>query len=257
MKVLKNLMLVAVVVGTMMVIDARSFAGPLPSFPGVWNPGDYVMGQSTLQGTGTPAQDIEIDWVVMFLGPAPPNLFGIPEGAPVWAYYYQIEVSTTTVVSRFVVTTPGPPFVFATSVFGDLDEGLPRGDPLTGMDIPAHNLGDLETEDATGGIRAATGAPELFPTSVKWNFLSPPYGAGAIPAGWESEILIAYALFPPTYGNASAHDEIPPSPWSTLGGPRGEPVPIPSPEPTIAFMFLAGLLVGGMKLKHRRFVRRQ
>jgi hypothetical protein len=249
MKALRNLMLVAVVVGTMTVMGARSFAGPLPSFPGVWNPGDYVMGQSTLQGTGTPAQDIEIDWVVMFLGPAPSNPFGIPVGAPVWAYYYQIEASTTTVVARFVVTTPGPPFVFATSVSGDLDAGLPGGDPLTGMDIPAHNLGALETEGATGGIQAVT-LTELYPTSARWNFLTP--GAGPIPAGWESEILVAYALVPPTYGNASATDDIPPSPWSTLAGPRGEPVPIPSPEPTIAFMFLAGLLVGGMKLKHRR-----
>ena len=255
MKVLRNLMLVAVVVGTMMVMGARSFAGPLPpSFPEVWNPGDYVMGQSTLQGTGTPAQDIEIDWVVMFLGPAPSNPFGIPVGAPVWAYYYQIEASTTTFVSRFVVTTPGPPFVFATSVFGDLDTGLVNGDPLTGMNIPAHNLGvPTETEDATGGIQAVT-LTELYTTLVAWNFTTIPNvpNTGPIPAGWESEILIAYALFPPTYGNASAQDGSPPSTWETLKEPRGEPVPIPSPEPTIAFMFLAGLLVGGMKLKHRR-----
>jgi hypothetical protein len=138
-------------------------------------------------------------------------------------------------------------------VFGDLDDGLLVGDPLTGRDIPAHDLGALETEDATGGIRAVT-LTELYPTSVRWNFLTTgdDTGAGPIPAGWESEILVAYALVPPTYGNASATDDIPPSPWSTLAGPRGEPVPIPSPEPTIAFMFLAGLLVGGMKLKHRR-----
>jgi len=250
MKVLRNLMLVAVVVGTMAMMSAWSFAGPLPGFPGVWNPGDYVMGQSTLQGTGTSEQDIEIDWVVMFLGPAPSNPFGIPEDAPVWAYYYQIEASTSTVVGRFVVTTPGPPFVFATSVFGDLDLGLDDGDPLTGMDIPAHNLGiPPETEDATEGIRAVT-LTELYPTSVRWSFLTTGYGP--IPAGWESEILVAYALVPPTYGNATAVDDIPPSPWHSIASPRGEPVPIPSPEPTIAIMFLAGLLVGGMKLRHRK-----
>lgn len=242
MRAIKSLLVMTSVVGLMLMMGARSFAGPLPSFPSVWNPGDYVAGQSTLGGTtNVPAEDLEIDWIVMFLGPAPTNPFGIPVGAPVWGYYYQVENSSPTVVGRFVVTTPGPPFVFATSVFGDLDLGLAGGDPLTGGNIPAHSIAG-ETEDATGGIRAAT-LTELFPTSARWSFLSPPTGPGPIPSGWESEILLAYALVPPTYGNASAIDDIPPSPWSSLN-PRGEPVPIPSPEPSTLVLLGIGALAG-------------
>lgn len=244
MRLIKSLLVMTAVVGLVAIMGARSFAGPLPSFPSVWNVGDYVAGQSTLGGTtANPAEDIEIDWVVMFLGPAPANPFGIPVGAPVWGYYYQVENSSPTVVGRFVVTTPGPPFVFATSVFGDLDTGLVGGDPLTTLNIPAHSIAG-ETELATGGIRVAT-TTELFPSSVRWNFLTPPSGPGPIPINWESEILLAYALVPPTYGNASAIDDIPPSPWSSLAA-RGEPVPIPSPEPSAMVLLGMGMLAGIM-----------
>lgn len=238
-------------------MGARSFAGPLPSFPSVWNVGDYVMGQSTLgstvSGYGGATYDIEIDWIVMFLGPAPSNNpFNIPAGAPVWGYYFQIENSSTTTVGALTITTPGPPFVAATSISADLDiGGIP--DPLVSIiNIPSHDLGALETEAATsGGPWPITGNPSVGPTTTSWSFLPPPYGPGKMPVGYESEILVAYALVPPTYGNAGALDEIPPSPWSSFGL-GGEKVPIPSPEPASTAMLIAGLLMGTLVFKRRK-----
>jgi hypothetical protein len=255
MKALRNLMLVAVVVGTMTVMGARSFAGPLPSFPEVWNPGDFVMGQSTLASTDPDylgsIYDLEIDWVVMFLGPAPAgNPFGIPAGTPVWGYYYQIENSSTTVVGSFTITTPGPPFVAATSVGADLDAGTAT-DPLNPIfTIPAHNVAG-ETEAATVGTAfPITGVPALSLTSVTYSFQPPPFGPGKMPTGWESEILIAYALVPPTYGRAGALDDTPPSPWASR--PYGEPVPVPSPEPAVTMLLGIGTLLGAVMLRRRK-----
>jgi len=252
MRTIKSLLVMTVVVGLMAMMGARSLAGPLPSFPSTWSIGDYVMGQSTLGSTvlgySGPTYDIEIDWIVMFLGPAPENNpFGIPAGAPVWGYYYQIENSSTTNIGSFTITTPGPPFVAATSIYADLDLG--SVDPLTGFNIPPHNIGD--TEDATsGGPWQITGIPSVGSTSTSWSFLPPPFGPGKMPSGYESEILVAYALVPPTYGNAGALDDIPPSPWSSFGY-LGEKVPIPSPEPTSAAMIIVGLLMGSL-VKRRK-----
>jgi len=255
MKALRNLMLVAVVVGTMAMMSAWSFAGPLPGFPGVWNPGDYVMGQSTLGSTVSgytdPIYDLEIDWIVMFLGPAPAgNPFGIPVGTPVWGYYYQIENSSTTSVGAFTITTPGPPFVAATSVFADLDLGG-ASDPLSGLTIPGHTVAG-ETEAATlVPTWPITGLPSVGSTSTSYSFLPPPFGPGKLPSGYESEILIAYAIVPPTYGNAGALDDIPPSPWSSISL-TGEPVPVPSPEPTATMLLGIGALLGAVVLRRRK-----
>lgn len=252
MRATKSLLVMALVVGLVTTMGIKSFAGPLPphllpDFPNVWTPGQAVMGQSTLStftgNSNIPTQNLQIDWIVMFLGT--PLVPWAPEGTPIWAYIYQIENPTPpsplppshpkpfTVSSFSVSTVEGPPFLFATTISGDLDDDE-NVEPFSNLSIPAHNLVE-ETELATSGTNWLTqGTPVPLLTGVTWSFGT---GDTELPSGYESEILIAYAAFPPKYGNSSANDDVPPSPWSG-------PVPVPSPEPSTIALIAMGLLIG-------------
>jgi len=146
MKALRNLMLVAVVVGTMTMMSARSFAGPLlPDFPSVWTVGQAVAGQTSLpvtsEGGGPP---LIIDWIVAYLG------------GNVWGYYYQIENTTGTTVFGFTISTVGgPPFFAAGVISDDLDSTFT--DPIYGTTILGHDASNYGNLGADTSIRTSTG----------------------------------------------------------------------------------------------------
>jgi len=241
MKALRNLMLVAVVVGTMTMMSARSFAGPLlPDFPSVWTVGQAVAGQTSLpvtsEGGGPP---LIIDWIVAYLG------------GNVWGYYYQIENTTGTTVFGFTISTVGGPPFFAAGVISDLDLDSTFTDPIYGTTILGHdasNYGNLgadppyepppETEGAVSGIQNPILPPDLSATGVSWVFASPKLGTG-----YESSILVAYANVPPMYGTAVAVNS--PVTWGGGG------IPVPSPEPSAVVLMTIGALVGGLLTRRR------
>ena len=243
MKALRNLMLVAVVVGTMTMMGARSFAGPLlPDFPSVWNVGDAVAGQTTLpvEFDGNPSIDpnpLVVDWIVVYLG------------GNIWGYYYQIENATGTTVSSFTISTAGGPPFFAAGIL-DTDLDADFTDSLALITIKGHdesNYGNLgssppysppsETENATSGLQDPI-TLDLSLEGVTWFFAAP-----KLMNGYESTILVAYANMPPMYGTASANDS-----GITWGGGG---IPVPSPEPSAVVLMTIGALVGGLLTRRR------
>lgn len=248
MKALRNLMLVAVVVGTMTVMSARSFAGPLlRDFPSVWTVGQAVAGQTTLPVYGD-ANDLVVDWIVVY------------QGGNVWGYYYQLENATGNTVSSFTISTlGGPPFIAAGILqeFNlDSDFVVPNfEDPDTPIVVKGHdalnynNLGSppspAETENEPLGWSGIQDpiinpplSPYLTPNGVTWLFSAP-----KLENGYQSSILYAYANMPPMYGFASANDYN--ATW------RGGGIPVPSPEPSAVALVAIGALMGRL-LTHRR-----
>jgi hypothetical protein len=69
----------------------------------------------------------------------------------------------------------------------------------------------------------------------EWAFYSPTINAGT------SQTVSFESDFGPTPGNASASDNVPPSPWNS--SPDGSPVPVPSPDSTNTMALLAGSLL--------------
>jgi len=236
MKALRNLMLVAVVVGTMAMMSARSFAGPLlPDFPSDWwltNP--WKAGQSKLVNPLNPTEDyIHIDWIVFW---DEAGIWGYPGS---FVYLYQIENTRgSSGVRGFTVWYGDGVTEEIGTKEGDLDADNPPSwlghywDP---------NFPNLATETEPGGIPLGdlTNYNASFVVGgVSWtNNLD-----GGITLTNESLVLYLIDPRPPTYGTATAHDAA--SWWGqvTLGAiTYGDPVPVPSPEPAAIFLMLSAI----------------
>jgi hypothetical protein len=229
----------------------------------VWVDGQAVAGEGNLVSTsaaGDPTH-VQVDWIVQF-----------DAGTGFWSYYYQVEAITPghDVTSFSITFLQSNPFFGIGTLPGDLDNLAGNLDPITGEIVPGHtgttaggtfaNLsppGLFDTPPSgvivqESGVPNAVVTPSLFsigttsPTATaRWSFVTP---GSPLPNGGESAILVVRSLFPPTYGNASAINGDPQSPWSTNSAINGgeRQVPIPSPEPTsLALLGLLGLPFAG------------
>jgi len=243
MKALRNLMLVAVVVGTMTVMSARSFAGPLlPPLSAV----APVAGETDIIGYEGGLVG-RVDWFVLPPGnytgtvfePLVRNIFSIdpndPAISPLYIYAYQIEPAIDD-IEDWTVNVKGPYLGSGTS-FLDLD--------TVGHDETTFpNLGDTppnpppdENELAGATLQPMAFGPINKPDNVTYDF------DGLLDLGEESEVLWLLSEMPPTYGIGALSDGLP-SPGVGL-------VPVPSPEPATLALMLMGI-IGANIVRRRR-----
>jgi hypothetical protein len=243
MKALRNLMLVAVVVGTMTVMGARSFAGPLlPPLSAV----APVAGETDIIGVGGVLVG-RVDWLVLPPGdytgtvfaPLVEDIFGPfdpgdPIVSPLYIYAYQIEPAIND-IENWTVNVKGPYLGSGTS-FLDLD--------VVGHDETIFpNLGDThpnpppkENELPSASLQFMNFGPIEKPDNVTYDF------DGLLDIGEESEVLWLLSAMPPTYGIGALSDGLP-APGIGL-------VPVPSPEPTTLALLLMGIV--GVNVVRRR-----
>jgi len=245
MKALKNLMLVAVVVGTMTVMGTRSFAGPLlPNFPSDWSVTPWVAGQSKLVSPFNPTGDyINVDWIVFWDAS---GVWGYPGS---FVYLYQIEnTQGSSNVRAFTVYYDANSQEFGIAE-GNLDEDatpLWKGHYWDGsknfsnLDTetepsggPIGTLDDYDAGKVPGGISFLS---EMVPDPTKKPTVK------GIPKGNQSLVYYIIDPRPPTYGTATAHDA---ANWwgqvTFMGVTFGDPVPVPSPEPATVFLMLGAI----------------
>jgi hypothetical protein len=239
MKALRNLMLVAVVMG---LVTAKLFAGPIPSpLPDPkFVPGNVVKGQSTLLGRDGSA--IQVDWIVAWI----PDL-------ELYGYAYQLENFSTTDVSSFTIIPLGPIVpgsVFISPAGSDWDPSAAGGWPP--LDWPAdaatHNIAG-EVEPAGGLGNSPTSGGVGIDGSITWTW---PVGAQLLP-GTETVIIGFLSPMAPTYGIGNAFDGVPTGGWGPDFNLLSDPLPVPSPEPTTILLLATGLgVVGIYRRKSRR-----
>jgi hypothetical protein len=236
MKALRNLMLVAVVVGTMTVMGARSFAGPLlPNFPSDWSVTPWVAGQSKLVSPFNPTGDyINVDWIVFWDAS---GVWGYPGS---FVYLYQIEnTQGSSGVRAFTVRYGGAQSSDEIGIKdGDLDtDNLPSWKGHNSSNFP-NLLGETEPGGAPLGTATLNYNASVVVGGVSWtNNLS-----GGITRTNESLVFYIIDPRPPTYGTATAHDTA--NWWGkvTFGATTyGDPVPVPSPEPATVFLMLGAI----------------
>ena len=246
-------MLVAVVVGTMTVMSARSFAGVLPSFPSVWAPGQAVGGESHLANNTTLGDFISVDWWV---------IEGTPFGTPgLFYYFYQLENPSTEEIEQFTVVFGPHPLTTAGQIdwvtaFGDTFDAATT--PL----VPAHSISG-ETYEPDTYVDASVPTPggvTVSPTGITFTGI-----AGLGPGTQNNYVFVITDPRPPMYGSGEALDgAIGPwgSGWKYIDpdgpGPQpgvwqfGDPIPVPSPEPTLALLLVTGLAGIGFLRRKRK-----
>ena len=232
MKVLRNLMLVAVVTG---LVTAKLFAGPIPS--PLLDPklvsDQVVKGQSTLLGADGSA--VQVDWMVVWFG-----------GPKVYGYYYQLENFSQDDVSSFTIRLKGPVITGTVGVFSPGTDWDPTaaGDwpPPGAPTAAATHVIDGEVEP-TGGIGNNPVGGSLHPLGIAVTWTWDPNAQ--LGYNTETVILAFISPAPPVYGIAHAFDG-----GITGWGPDfnhlSDPLPVPSPEPTTILLLVTGLGVVGI-----------
>jgi hypothetical protein len=233
MRTLSRLWMAAV--ATMLMAGAV-FAGPIPSSPG---PPFPSFGESDLASFTTLGNVVRVDWIVLDDATA----FGFPG---LFAYLYQVENVSGVDIDTFTVTFPAGVVPAAeVPAFGVL-----AGDDLdvaTGFH-PAHNIVGELSEPPLGNAPSSTNVNVVggFVANITWTWTSP----NLLLAGTQSPTLFFITSFPPVYGVGGASNSQPPSPWGSLA-PGGQPVPVPSPEPTTALLLIGALMVGASVCRRR------
>jgi len=240
MRTLSRLWMAAV--ATMLMAGAV-FAGPIPSSPG---PPFPSFGESDLASFTTLGNVVRVDWIVMDA-----TAFGFPG---LFAYLYQVENVSGVDIDTFTVTFPAG-VVPAVEV---ANFGVLSGDDLdaeTGFH-PAHSspniVGEL-SELPLGNAPSSTNINVVggFVANITWTWTSEESGgSGLLIAGTESPTLFFITSLPPVYGVGGASNSQPPSPWGSLA-PGGQPIPVPSPEPTTALLLIGALMVGASVCRRR------
>jgi hypothetical protein len=229
MKALRNLMLVAVVVGTMTLMGARSFAGPLlPPLSAV----APVAGETDIIGLNGGLVG-RVDWLVLPPGnytgtvfaPLVEGIFGVAI-SPLYIYAYQIEPAIND-IENWTVNVKGPYLGSGTS-FLDLD--VVGHSSVTFPNLAAEN------ELVGAPLQFMSFGPINKPDNVTYDF------DGLLDIGEESEVLWLLSAMPPTYGIGALSNGLP-SPGIGL-------VPVPSPEPTTLVLLLMGIV--GVNVVRRR-----
>lgn len=233
MRTLSRLWMAAV--ATMLMAGAV-FAGPIPSSPG---PPFPSFGESDLASFTTPGNVVRVDWIVMDA-----STFGFPG---LFAYLYQVENVSGIYIDTFTVTFPAG-VVPAVEVVAF---GVLAGDDLDVATVfhPAHNIaGELSEPTTLGNAPSSTSVNVVggFVTDITWTWTSP----NLLAPNTESPTLYFITSFPPVYGVGAASNATPPSPWNSLA-PGGQPVPVPSPEPTTALLLIGALMVGASVCRRR------
>jgi hypothetical protein len=229
MKALRNLMLVAVVVGTMTLMGARSFAGPLlPPLSAV----APVAGETDIIGLNGGLVG-RVDWLVLPPGdytgtvfaPLVADIFGVTI-SPLYIYAYQIEPAIND-IENWTVNVKGPYLGSGTS-FLDLD--------VVGHSSAIFPNLAAENELVGAPLQFMSFGPINKPDNVTYDF------DGLLDIGEESEVLWLLSAMPPTYGIGALSNGLP-SPGIGL-------VPVPSPEPTTLVLLLMGIV--GVNVVRRR-----
>jgi len=236
MKALRNLMLVAVVVGTMTVMGARSFAGPLlPPLSAVVP----VAGETDILGYNNTLVG-RVDWFVLPPGDYTGTVFatlvedifgpfdpGDPIVSPLYIYAYQIEPAIKD-IENWTVNVRGPYLGSGTSSL-DLDDVGHNAATFPNL------AGEHELDGAT--LQYMSYGPVEKPDNVTYDF------DGELDVGEESEVLWLISEMPPTYGIGALSNGLP-APGTGL-------VPVPSPEPATLVLLLMGV-VGANIVRRRR-----
>ena len=230
MKALRNLMLVAVVVGTMTVMGARSFAGPLlPPLSAVVP----VAGETDILGYNNTLVG-RVDWFVLPPGDYTDTVFAsLVENifgafvSPLYIYAYQIEPAIND-IENWTVNVRGPYLGSGTSLL-DLD--------VVGHDAATFPNLDGEHELVDAELQSMSFGPVEKPDNVTYDF------DGQLDVGEESEVLWLISEMPPTYGIGALSNGLP-APGIGL-------VPVPSPEPATLVLLLMGV-VGANIVRRRR-----
>jgi hypothetical protein len=240
MRTLSRLWMAAV--ATMLMAGAV-FAGPIPSSPG---PPFPSFGESDLASFITPGNVVRVDWIVMDA-----STFGFPG---LFAYLYQVENVSGVYIDTFTVTFPAG-VVPAVEVVAF---GVLAGDDLDVATTfhPAHSppniFGEL-SELPLGNAPSSTSVNVVggFVTDITWTWTSTDQGGfGLLAPNTQSPTLYFITSFPPVYGVGAASNATPPSPWNSLA-PGGQPIPVPSPEPTTALLLIGALMVGASVCRRR------
>jgi hypothetical protein len=205
----------------------RSQAGPIPGSP---SPVPSA-GESILTSSFTVGSSVNIDWEVI-------PTTGTAFSPGLYAYLYQIENTSLSGVDIYSVSLPN-----AGSFNSIISAGVLGGDNLDTLTAnhPAHDAATfpiLATEQegfALQGLTSVNTSLDPNDDTVTWTF-------NPLAPGSQSTTLYFLSTQPPTYGNATSQDHIPPSPWTSLG-PGAQPVPVPVPEPA-SIVFLALGFVG-------------
>jgi len=207
-------------------------AGPIPSLP----LNVTAMGESDIMSF-TNNDGINIDWIVQDA-----TSLGF---AGAFAYLFQIENtsgflgSISTVVDVMTISLPH------SNGLGILAAGDIAGDNLD-LATAIHAAHDPSVDPIlTGEEEGFTfqdtgllgGVANVSDDNVTWHL------ATSLLQGNQSQTLYFVHRQPPQYGNASAQNHVPPSPWASTS-PGSDPVPVPVPLP--AAIWAALPLFGGM-----------